>query len=261
MSQRSAIAATVARRPESAAARGDLAIIAAGTALSLSWAAILLWGAGTDSDGTELALRMTARASFVWFMLAFVAAPLHQLRPSRVTTWLLRHRRALGETFERSMAIHVGFRILLFVLHAPDRPPMVTDADFFIGIPGLLLVAALTVTSLDALKERLGPSPGGVSTTGIWVVWAIFFLCLVDSVGRKTTNHPFLAYYAFIAVLLGGVAIQVAAAHRSARFSAPPLAPMRRGGGLNRRYARPRCASTCAHRGARSGTIGSASGR
>ena len=83
MSQRSAIAATAARRPESTAARGDLAIIAAGTTLSLTWAAILLWGAGTDSDGTELALRMTARASFVWFMLAFVAAPLHQLRPSR----------------------------------------------------------------------------------------------------------------------------------------------------------------------------------
>jgi hypothetical protein len=27
-------------------------------------------------------------------------------------------------------------------------------------------------------------------TTGIWVVWAIFFLCLVDSVGRKSTAHP-----------------------------------------------------------------------
>src|SRR5258705_12370946 len=97
MSPRSAIAATAARRPESTAARGDLAIITAGTALSLTWAAILLWGAGTDSDGTELALRMTARASFVWFMLAFVAAPLHQLlRPSRLTTWLRLHRAALG---------------------------------------------------------------------------------------------------------------------------------------------------------------------
>jgi DMSO/TMAO reductase YedYZ heme-binding membrane subunit len=215
MARRSAIAATAARRPDATAARGDLAIIAGGTTLSLTWAAILLWGAGTDSDGTELALRMTARASFVWFMLAFIAAPLHQLRPSRLTAWLLRHRRALGVTFGLSMAIHVGFILRLFVLHAPDRPPMVTDADFFIGIPGLLLVAALTVTSLDALKERLGPVAWRrLHTTGIWVVWAIFFLCLVDSVGRKTTNHPFLAYYAFIAVLLGGVALRIIAYRR-----------------------------------------------
>ncbi len=215
MSQRSAIAGTAARRVAPLTGRGDLAIIAAGTSLSLTWAALLLWFAGTDSDGTELALRMTARASFVWFMLAFVAAPLHQLRASPVSAWLVRHRRALGVTFGLSMAIHVGFILRLFVLHAPDRPPMVTDADFFIGIPGLLLVATLTVTSLDALKRRLGPIAWHrLHTTGIWVVWSIFFLCLVDSVGRKTTNHPFLAYYAFIAVLLGGLALRIAAWRR-----------------------------------------------
>ena len=119
MSQRSAIAGTAARRVAPLTGRGDLAIIAAGTSLSLTWAALLLWFAGTDIGGTELALRMTARASFVWFMLAFVASPLHQLRPSRVSAWLLRHRRALGVTFGLSMAIHVCFILRLFVLHAP----------------------------------------------------------------------------------------------------------------------------------------------
>ena len=136
------------------------------------------------------------------------------------------------------MAIHVGFILRLFVLHAPDRPPMVTDADFFIGIPGLLLVAALTITSLDALKERLGPVAWRrLHTTGIWVVWAIFFLCLVDSVGRKTTDHPVLAYYAFIAVLLGGVALRY-------RRVPPAIA-------VRIRVIRGRCSR---HRGAQRGT-------
>ena len=46
------------------------------------------------------------------------------------------------------------------------------------------------------------------------MVWAIFFLCLVDSVGRKTTNHPFLAYYLFITVLLLAAGLRVLA-HRA----------------------------------------------
>jgi hypothetical protein len=68
-------------------------------------------------------LRTTARVSFVWFILAFIASPLQQLRPSRAGAWLLGHRRALGVTFGLSMSIHVCFIVRLFALHAPARPP------------------------------------------------------------------------------------------------------------------------------------------
>lgn len=186
--------------------------------INVSLAIALLLVAGSDSDGTELALRATARISFVWFILAFVASPLDQLRPSRLSAWLVRRRRAIGVVFGLSMAIHVGFISRLFVLHVPERPPMVTDADFFIGIPGLVLVALLTVTSAQAPRERLGEIAWKrLHTTGIWVVWTIFFLCLVDSVGRKTTNHPVLAYHTFIAVLLLALGLRVAAARQRAR--------------------------------------------
>lgn len=191
---------------------GDLAIIAAGTTVNLAVAATLFAAAGTDSAGTELALRMTARVSFVWFILVFVAAPLHRLRASPASAWLLRRRRALGVTFGLSMAIHVGCILRLYALHAPERPPMVTESDLFIGIPALGLVGLLTLTSLDALKRQLSSAAWRrLHTTGIWVVWAIFFLCLVDSVGRKTTAHPFLAYYLFIAVLLLTAGLRLAA--------------------------------------------------
>lgn len=193
----------------------EVALIVGVTLVNASLAGSLLLLAGADIAGTELALRTTARVSFVWFMLAFIASPLQQLRPSRVGAWLLSRRRALGVVFGLSMSIHVGFILRLFALHAPARPPMVTDADFFIGIPGLVMVALLTITSVEALKQRLGPIAWQrLHTTGIWVVWAIFFLCLVDSVGRKTTAHPVLAYHTFIAVLLLGMGLRVLAARR-----------------------------------------------
>ncbi|MBX3026179.1 ferric reductase-like transmembrane domain-containing protein [bacterium] len=215
---------------------GDLGLIAGGTALSLGAAIVILAVAGTGSDGTELALRMTARLSCAWFMLAFIAAPLHRLAPSPPSAWLLRRRRALGVTFGLSMSVHVWCILRLFALYAPERPPMVTDADVLIGIPGLLLVGLLTLTSLDALKRRLSPAAWRrLHVTGIWVVWAIFLLCLVDSVGRKQSAHPILAYHAFIAVLLAGMALRLAAARagraRPAASAPPPVRRPRSAGG------------------------------
>lgn len=193
-------------------------MILAATLLNAAIALLVLWLAGTDSDGTELALRMTARVSFVWFMLAFVAEPLRQLWPSPATKWLRANRRAFGVIFGVSMAMHVAFISRMFVLHAPERPPMVTDEDFTIGIPGLLFVAAMTATSFDVLKRRLSARAWArLHRTGLWFVWAIFFLCLVDSVGRKETDHPFSAYYVFIAVLLAALGVRIAAARRIAR--------------------------------------------
>lgn len=185
------------------AAARDWPLIGGATLANLAIAAALLALAGSDVDATELALRTTARVSFVWFMLAFVASPLETLRPSRVSAWLMNRRRALGVIFGLSMSIHVAFILRLYVLHNPLRPPMVTEADFYIGIPGLAFVAMMTITSFDLLKRRMTVRGWELfHRTGIWVVWAIFFLCLVDSVGRKSTNYPFLAYHAFIAILL-----------------------------------------------------------
>jgi len=198
----------------------DTALIVGATLFNGVVAGSLLWFAGTDSAATELALRTTARVSFVWFMLAFIASPMQQLRPSPASAWLLSRRRAFGVIFGLSMSIHVAFILRMFALHAPSRPPMVTDADFIIGIPGLVLVALLTITSADMLKQRLSPIAWRrLHTTGIWVVWSIFFLCLIDSVGRKNTNHPVLAYYTFIAVLLAGVGLRLVAARRRLRLS------------------------------------------
>jgi len=49
---------------------------------------------------------------------------------------------------------------------------------------------------------------------------SIFFLCLVDSVGRKATDHPVLAYHVFIVVLLSGLALRALAARQRRALAA-----------------------------------------
>ena len=177
----------------------------------------MLWLGGTGSHGVELALRTTARVSFVWFLLAYLASPLHALARGSLSRWLMRRRRALGVVFGASMTMHVAFILALFRIHSPERPPMVTDADFWIGIPGLVLVALMTATSFDALERALGPERWKkLHRTGLHVVWAIFFLCLVDSVGRKDAASPLLEYHVFIAALLAALVLRVVASRRVA---------------------------------------------
>lgn len=191
---------------------GELRWIVGATLVSLTVATSILVAGAAGRDATRLALRATARVSFVYFILAFTAAPLARLRPGRASAWLLRRRRAFGVAFGASMTVHVFCILRLYALYVPERPPMVTDADFLIGVPGLVMVALLTLTSWIAIRRRMAPTHWRrLHRTGIYVVWTIFFLCLVDSVGRKETAHPILGYYAFIAVLLGALALRVRA--------------------------------------------------
>jgi DMSO/TMAO reductase YedYZ heme-binding membrane subunit len=194
---------------------GELAWLVAATLVSLSVATTILSAGEGGREATRLALRATARVSFVYFILAFVAAPLATLRPGPASAWLLRRRRAFGVAFGASMTVHVFCILRLYALYTPERPPMVTDADFLIGVPGLVVVALMTVTSLVAVRRRMAPAAWRrLHGVGIWVVWSIFFLCLVDSVGRKQTTHPILGYYAFIAVLLTAMALRIGASRR-----------------------------------------------
>ena len=211
--------------------RRHAAFIAAASLVNAAVALTVLGLAGSGSDGVELALRVTARVSFVYFVLAFVASPLHALRPGTASRLLVRYRSALGVTFGLSMSMHVALILRMFVLYAPSRPPMVTLADFLIGIPGLVFVALMTATSAATLKRRLGPVRWSqLHRTGLFFVWSIFFLCLVDSVSRKQTRHPVLEYDVFIAILVAAMLLRIAARRRASGESARSVALAQRQG-------------------------------
>lgn len=181
--------------------------------LSAAVAASVLLLAGTGADGVRAALRVTARVSLVWFLLAYTAAPLQRVWPGRTGAWLLRRRRVFGVVFGLSMTMHVGFILALYRLHAPQRPPMVTDTDFSIGIPGLVLVAAMTLTSAWTLRRAVGAKAWNLlHRTGLHFVWAVFFLCLVDSSSRKEASHFVLEYAVFLAALVAAATLRAVAA-------------------------------------------------
>jgi hypothetical protein len=205
----------VASPPVARTDRTEVGIVLAAALLSFTVAGTVLVAGGGGREATRLALRLTARLSFVYFMVAFVASPLARLRPGTFSRWLVRRRRAFGVAFGASMTIHVGCILRLYTLYAPDRPPMVTDADFFVGVPGLVLVALMTATSLIAVRRRIPPRAWKrLHTVGLYAVWSIFFLCLIDSVSRKETDHPVVAYYAFIAVLVAAMTLRLTALRR-----------------------------------------------
>ncbi|MEO8453269.1 MAG: ferric reductase-like transmembrane domain-containing protein [Gemmatimonadota bacterium] len=212
-----------ASAPSARADWGEVAMIAVATLVSLTLAGSILLAGEGGREATRLALRATARLSFVYFILAFVASPLAHLRPGTFSRGLVRRRRALGIAFGASMTVHVGCILRLYTLYAPARPPMVTDADFLIGVPGLVLVALMTVSSLIAVRRRMAPAHWRrLHRVGIYAVWSIFFLCLIDSVGRKETDHPVLGYYLFVAVLVSAMALRFAAWRVPGRLPGTP---------------------------------------
>ena len=67
--------------PLARADRGEIGIIVGAALVSLTVAGTVLVAGDSAREATRLALRLTARLSFVYFMLAFVASPLARLRP------------------------------------------------------------------------------------------------------------------------------------------------------------------------------------
>ncbi|MBW2314366.1 MAG: ferric reductase-like transmembrane domain-containing protein [Deltaproteobacteria bacterium] len=185
-------------------------IVQATVPLTFLLAVWILSQLGTDEIGTREALRGTARLAFVPFVLAFIARPLHDLRPNQATSWLLANQKTAGVCFGLCMTTHLGLILWLHYLSAPAIPEAVTVADFVIGGPGLFMVFVMLVTSADRVRAAMDADLWRrLHTFGIYLVWFIFLACLVDSSGWKP--YPAFHYLPFIAILVGAMAIRLGA--------------------------------------------------
>ncbi len=97
-----------------------LAVWATGVALALG----VLAGAGSEYSGTWLNLKLTARWSFLTFLLVYVARPAHQLWRTDFTKRLLARRRLLGIGFALAHYTHLTLILYLFSLAAPGESPV-----------------------------------------------------------------------------------------------------------------------------------------
>ena len=115
----------------------------------------------------------TARTSLALFALVYAARPATQLWPSPLTRGLLARRKWLGLGFATSHAFHFA---AILALASPDlrgffsaRPP----SPF--GVASFVALAAMTVTSFDAIKRRTGRRAWkALHLFGMHVAWLVF---------------------------------------------------------------------------------------
>src|SRR5450631_1007945 len=132
--------------------------------LTLVLIALSIWIAGMrqfEADGVRMVIRFTARASLLFFALAFGAAALARLWPNAWTRWQRRNRRYLGVTFAASHAIH-AIAIVCFAAMDPAGYAAATSAASYIfGGIGYAFIIAIASTSFDRTARLAYPAPYG----------------------------------------------------------------------------------------------------
>lgn len=160
---------------------GQIILAASGGALIAAAAGIWLAGGALDRDGFLGAARLTARWSFVCFMLVWSASALARLWPGGWRSALLYNRRGLGLGFAAAHMIHAGFFITAIVLMGA-RSSATTVLG---GGLGYVFVILLAVTSHDYWIKRLGKGWKLLHQVGVTYIAFIFAFTYYGSLATK----------------------------------------------------------------------------
>jgi sulfoxide reductase heme-binding subunit YedZ len=179
-------------------------IIAAASIGAFAAAATGLWFAGSaDREGFLAAARLTARWSFVWFIVVWSASALARLWPGGWRAWLLYNRRGFGLAFASAHLIHAGFFLTAILGFGAD-----TSLKTVIGGGlGYVFVILLALTSSDYWVRKLTPRGWKLlHTIGVTYIALIFF---TSYLGRLETNPPLA--YATLSAMAVALTLRIAA--------------------------------------------------
>lgn len=173
-------------------------------AVALATIVLAIFGAG--SRGTAVALRVTARWSFLLFWLAYAGGAMAKLCGPRLGV-LARHGRELGLAFASAQLVHVG--LIFWLIHIASEP---VGAMVFFWV-GILCTYLLALFSLPWLRDTLGPRLWRILRTialeYIAVAFAADFI-LAPLRNSGLGKYP-LTYLPFALMLVGGAGLRVAA--------------------------------------------------
>jgi sulfoxide reductase heme-binding subunit YedZ len=183
-------------------------------ALIVTAATAALWFTNADAvSALHAIIRVTARFSIAFFLLAFTAAALWRFWPNAWTRWQRQNRRYLGVSFAVSHSIHL-LAILTLLQLAPAEFTDVPMATWIFGGFAYVFIAAMTLTSFDRTAQMIGARAWTIlHTTGSYYIWLIF----ANSFISRAVVMP---EYIPIAVLLI-VALGLRLAARIARARGP----------------------------------------
>ena len=152
--------------------------------------------------GAESMVLHSVHCALPLFLVAFVASSLVRLRPSRVTRWLLRNRRAFGLGFAVGMAWHLAFVVYFMAKFDRHLNGLALGMDLI----GLAFLIALTATSYRSVRRLLPPRSWTLlHRTGVHVIWLLVAWIYLLS----ARYSPDLSHLATLVVLLGVLGIRV----------------------------------------------------
>ena len=181
--------------------------------LLLMAAAVLLLA--PDAEGFRPLIRVTARSSFVLFLLAFTASAALRRWPGTFTRWQLANRRQLGLGFAISHTIHAA-AIAGFAWTDPSGFDAATSPGNFVsGGLAYVFIVLMAATSFDGAVRWLGARRWRLlHLTGLYFLWISFLITF----GKRI---PISAGYVLpIAVLLLALGLRLWPKRRESALSA-----------------------------------------
>jgi hypothetical protein len=184
--------------------------MAAAFLIAVVLAAVVLAIFGAGDRGTEIALRATARWSFLLFWIAYAGGAMAKLFGPRLSG-LAQQSRAMGLAFASAQLVHVALILWLFHLATGPSGAMLV---FWAGILCTYLLALFSWPRLrDALGARLWRILRTIAMEYIAYVFAVDFI-LIPLYEHGVGGYP-PSYVPFAVMLVGGAGLRIAASVHS----------------------------------------------
>lgn len=183
--------------------------IVVGFVVAFTLAAMVLVIFGVGERATTIALRLTARWSFLLFWLAYAGGAMSKLFGPRFVG-LARRGRDFGLAFASAQLVHVALVLWFFYLAPGTNGGMLF---FWIGIACTYLLALFSLPRLrDALGPRLWRICCEIALDYIMLVFAVDFIS-IPLQADGLDKYP-LTYVPFSIMLVVGVGLRFSALAR-----------------------------------------------
>jgi hypothetical protein len=198
--------------------------------VSLALAAVILANEGIDAKSLRMALRVTARWSFLFFWAAYAGKAMATLF-GPVFLPLARRGREFGLAYAAAMLIHVGLVVWLYQL--TSRAPLSGNSLRFFVL-GIFWTYLLALFSFGRLVEAVGPMGWRIlRLAGLNYILLAFASDFIPTViGHGTGRYGtwrLVAYIPFAAMSVAAPLLVLAAAahrHLEIRYHRTGLGPV-----------------------------------
>ncbi|HEV7663402.1 MAG TPA: hypothetical protein VGQ62_07695 [Chloroflexota bacterium] len=178
--------------------------------------ALAVLALGPDADGVRQLIRVTARSSFLLFLLAFTASATVRRWPGAFSRWQLANRRQIGLGFAVSHTIHAA-AIAGFAWIDPSGFHAATSPGNFVsGGLAYVFIVLMAATSFDGAVRWLGARRWRLlHLAGLYFLWISFLITF----GKRI---PMSAGYVLpVAVLLAAFALRLWPQRGALQLSTP----------------------------------------